>query len=231
MTAKRRPAPPPWLPDWRTVNSYPRDTAPVEQFRWEFLRRRPDYAADYEALTGPRQRVTFRNAGQGRLRVEGKKAPPDFVEKYGLAIMLDPAASEVPHRYFALPPSFNVGADAETMTTWDLQGYTLCRIDLAQPIGEQLSRLLPALKAEAKIRGLAPAGKRQKSQWRFYLRVLDAYAVPAAWSSILHTLHRDWVNPNDSADVKDSTDLTQGKTTVSRWHRQARHQMKVMTRP
>lgn len=231
MASKPRSAPPSWLPDWRTEKGYPLDTAPVEQFRWEFLRRRPDFAADYELLKGPVLRVTFRNAGPSRTRIKGKKAPPDLVEKYGLETMLDPAEPVVPHRYFALAPIFNVGADAETMTTWDLQGYTLCRVDLAQPIGEQLSRLLPALKAEAKRRGLAPTGNRQSAQWRLYLRVLDAYAVAAAWSSILHTLHRAWVNPNDSADVKDSTDLTQGKSTVSRWHRQARQQMKVMTRP
>jgi hypothetical protein len=43
---------PQWVPDWQNSSQYPRATknVPMERWAWEFLRRNPDYQADYERL-------------------------------------------------------------------------------------------------------------------------------------------------------------------------------------
>lgn len=40
---------PDWLPSWRDPTNYPDDLGPLG-FAWQFLRRNPDYIADYEAF-------------------------------------------------------------------------------------------------------------------------------------------------------------------------------------
>ena len=45
---------PTWLPDWRDINAYP-DPKSTKRYEWawEFLRRNPEYQADYESFLKP----------------------------------------------------------------------------------------------------------------------------------------------------------------------------------
>lgn len=44
---------PDWLPDWRDPEAYPEANAmSLKQWAWQFLRRNPDYQADFHELEG-----------------------------------------------------------------------------------------------------------------------------------------------------------------------------------
>src|SRR5690606_10748978 len=67
MTPKRRRRPnrpaPPWLPDWKREQSYPR-TLSLDEWRWQFLRRRREYQDAYEAAPDEGWESAFLAAGK-----------------------------------------------------------------------------------------------------------------------------------------------------------------------
>ncbi len=208
--AKRTPAPD-WLPDWKGTKGYPMINAPIMVWRWQFLRRRADYQRDFARLPDSCETVTFLN-GRGTLEAVLKPAAKAMMRKYGVAQLLDPATPACYPEFFPRAPAWNVHSSPGRQFADDLMGFIRCRIDLAEPISDQLRFLKPHLEAEQKKRGFDPT-KRERSKWLLYLRVLDAYASGASPHSIGSYLHEE----------------LPAKSTVSRWHAAARKQQDRLT--
>lgn len=100
------------FPDWRNRSAYPEDI-PMGYWKWEFLRRRPDYQQDWEKyspLTYEKNKATYRNQRSKRITfkfrgkvIHPKKEKiltpnhPEFTaempgcsKKYNLALLLNP---------------------------------------------------------------------------------------------------------------------------------------------
>lgn len=214
MTPKRRRRPnrpaPPWLPDWKREQSYPR-TLSLDEWRWQFLRRRREYQDAYEAAPDEGWESAFLAAGK-TWTAEIRSATPQQKRKYGVPHLLDPATPKVPLGYFRQAPAIIQGASHGMIHQWNETGFTLALVDLTAPLDPQLSKLARMLTAKAKERGFRPK-RADQPLWRRHLRVLDAYAVGASPDAIGANLHDD-MPP---------------KSTVSRWHRAAKAKQKQLT--
>lgn len=206
----KRTTPPAWLPKWRDARAYPVNLT-LAEWRWQFLRRRQDYQKDFESLTDAHNSRFL--VGKRVVSAIQKTATPALMKKYGVTTLLDPACPDVPQGYFPSAPAFNVQAGHEQADLWSEMGYTLCRIDLAAPLDQQLRGLKSALQQEARRRGIAPGGRREQKHWQRCLRVLDAYAAGEPPDAIIRKLH----------------DLTAPNQTASAWRAAARKQQKILT--
>jgi hypothetical protein len=162
-----------WRPDWRDRHSYPHPTESVTFWRWEFLRRDPEYQADYAAsLPADAEKLASRH-----LFGEGLREPPaELTEKYGLEFLPDPIRD--------LPPGLEMvrnwrdrgPLDDDELAVYQEAGFFPVMFDLSLPLDEQFEEMKPMLERAAKRRGLS-ADRSHKAMWRTYLRFMDAEAV------------------------------------------------------
>lgn len=112
------------VPDWRSGAGYPAPDAPIRVWRWQFLRRRPDYREDWHLYHEP----TFRRnmeMYQSLPVPEGVTSWADHfsriaempgvwdedsgtlicghIVKYGVSFLLDPAVDDPPLNLFGRP--------------------------------------------------------------------------------------------------------------------------------
>jgi hypothetical protein len=208
----KRTTPPAWLPDWRNAKLYPVKRS-LADWRWQFLRRRLDYQQDFVAIETTEQMAFLIRSTKQIIKAVAKPAPAALARRYGAPVLLDPASAHAPEGYFPASPAFNVNADHAQIDSWHGMGFSVCRIDLAAPLDQQLRVLKALLKQEAKRRGIAPAGRREYAKWNLYLRVLDAYAAGAEPAAIISHLH----------------ELTAANQKAFTWHAAARKQQAILT--
>lgn len=181
-----RAGPPPgggdWPPNWQDNAAYPEpSTTSSTEWAWEFLRRRPDYQRDYEAL------VKLAIAEDGSI---GDRRLLRLVrERYGLSFPLAPNRPVGPNAQLLFfdnyVPELRSWHNNELQSVSVKPGTVFIQFDLAQPIPAQLARAAQVLSNDQRhylqTPGRAPLKLRQRSEkWRIYLRLLDAEAVGAS---------------------------------------------------
>ena len=191
------------LPDWRDVTAYPRtQDLSVNEWRWEFLRRRQDYRDDF-----------FRPSDKPFIAPDfpGELESPDrcFERQYHLANAMDPRISVAEHK------ASSNKADKGVLFTFDFEmlfvdvrasnrywwpwppndeipikpepSDLFFRIDLLSPIPDQISFIRKcALQAQRSwARGKTRIINRQHPEnWPRFLRVLDARDEQAPFREI-----------------------------------------------
>lgn len=177
------------MSNWRNVADYPTEL-PLAQWRWQFIRRRADYQADW---------ITLPKTAAQRVLIPGP--PPRMVtlyqaagirEKYAIAWMADPALEWVPAnvtgRATLQAPE---PLDLDALKRAEREGYAVVLVDLTAPISDVsdcVARLIPAL---AQDRETPKVGKRRADKWPLYLRVLDAIADGVTPAEIAEQLSRE----------------------------------------
>lgn len=217
MAAKRQPtAAPAWLPDWRDAGAYPDADAPLAEWRWQFLRRRIDYQADFEnsPIEGAHYIRFSRLRGSEWL---AKIAPPAQVRKYGLQQLRDPACpfGDGQRAHGASAPSLadDIAIDHRLSSLRD-EGFLLVQVDLRAPVEPQLMQIRWAIADAAMERGFAVPrdGRDGRKHWARHLRVLDAMAQSVPLKIFAEALHSDY-------------------GTAEKWIRDAKQAQKILTTP
>jgi hypothetical protein len=193
------------IPDWRDRKAYPA-TLPDILWRWEFLRRRADYRADYQQsyattvkwyrdhsfedfvskhLPGP--------SGDGSIfpsNWENKPESPNFriqmadsVAKYGLRTMCNPAGARPCDLNLDSPCVFARGT------------AVLAPMALGLYPDVSMADHIRALKATLKMLQKRSGGRirKQCTKWANYLRAFDARAEGASFAAIGEILRPDLV--------------------------------------
>jgi hypothetical protein len=175
------------VPDWRDPAAYdiPRS---LRQWRWEFLRRRPDYREDWLRYYEPGRREALANFEDEPLpegvsswehHYSGFAIYPDSAWKYGIAPLIDPsrACSEVElwQCFQYEHPYFLHFASRERFREMEDTRRTVVVFDLNKPLGEQLRKAELKLKRlQANKLGSVSDRRRHEQKWPVYLRVIDA---------------------------------------------------------
>lgn len=188
------------VPNWRDPDGYPTrpDELHLEQWRWEFLRRRADY------------REAWLNAEPDPKLRAGLRYWPQSQPRFGLHIMYDPR-EPLPtwkpfHAHFR-----HESYDAGSYTTFQeivdgieemgMEGFRkmaerlgdniwLYDFDIREPIKPQIrkaeSRLSDLVEFKRETENFEPPRQRRikDNNWPQYLRVLDARAEGATFSEI-----------------------------------------------
>jgi len=181
------------IKDYQDASQYPARKS-VNAWRWEFLRRNPEYQA---------------------FHAEHKDCDPRkfTVWQFGLRSLYDPIFDDAyqgmlpPASIIQLPTFEDVekwehvsGYTAErgvfmllrNLTELQYQGDTLVTINRALPIEPQLDAIRESVARKNELDGVNPAFKRdQSAKWPLYLRVLDGKAANASDDEIAAAVYPD----------------------------------------
>lgn len=180
------------VPDWRDENAYPgEDELTIDEWRWEFLRRRNDYREDFAR---PDESYIGESKGRYFERVYFVNYPANPTRSVKAMKTKKPDTSVSFFNIF--PPSFDItflDTDLQSLYgdpfTGELprgkaQPYHLdLRVDLRHPLPPQFRQLRPLAKdAQAgwkrslrlPRRSKWPLRRPHRDKWPLYLRVLDA---------------------------------------------------------
>jgi hypothetical protein len=162
-----------------------------QRWAWEFLRRNPDYRADWKA-----------NPNSNELAL-----------KWGLKQMVNPAEADPIQLAFS-PPTFGGAFIGERRVEITVPaGKLLYTFDLTCPLKPQIEKARQDLRLfqemEQKIESIPAVQKPRHhvSKWAGYLRVLDAYEAGAALGGIAKILFP--TVPNDYPEHKGSKKVEQ----------------------
>ena len=186
------------VPDWRDGDAYPKSNElKLDEWRWEFLRRRSDYRIAYmrseedfigeskgrhfervykiNSVADPRLSVLDLKTRKGKL---SDIFPPDFYITF-----LDTSLS---HLYG--DPWVNEGRPRAEPQPYHID----LRVDLTRPLRPQFEKFakLAANAQKSWGKGRKLQRRTHKAKWPLYLRVLDARASGATYSQIAHALLR-----------------------------------------
>jgi hypothetical protein len=178
--------------DWRNPDEYPlpEGLEPWE-WAWQFLRRNPDYQADFHAAL---DRFWAREDDFSQLVAErnGPEFKPDSIpnvecrHKWYVEYYLDPEIEQP-----TVDPFLGfVDLYMANTHLWPLQNHeVLVRFDLRRPLPRQLKRALAVM--EPRQTNMAARGRLklrrpnlQRERWPLYLRLLDARAAGASYREI-----------------------------------------------
>jgi hypothetical protein len=193
------------IPNWTDRASYPKRAAD-RVWRWEFLRRRPDYR---EAWEGRQDAVSDNGSGILSVVTDDHET---VMFQFGVPIIYDPRRSfdDWTLRFlFRAPSGFLVCYDPHRRKGDRLVDY---RFDLTKPLKSQLAkaeRHLSALQKE--VRGTPKTPRPSPELWSLYLRVIDARDCQASWQIIGDVL---W--PAHMGDAKDKARSTYKLATAVR---------------
>lgn len=150
------------VPDWCDAAGYPKagDDLSDAEWRWEFLRRLPEYRKDWQHLA---PRLRLRRGDRSRL-LPASNPVLAVASKYGLLYGLpDPRQ---PHG--KAKPVF-VDAYRFAQTQWSLS----VPFDLRRPLGPQLKDAETYLRHAQRL-AAHPLEREHRDLWPTYLRLLDA---------------------------------------------------------
>jgi hypothetical protein len=204
-------------PNWSNPAEYPDpDLAPPERWAWEFLRRCPEYQADYRQLCDegrfytvpadandiPFSELGLRvpaNDGEAfeALAITGTSPlARELEQKWGLKPIASPDAADA-WKWLSMAPGVVqlLGAHSDRLPHPSLrQTEILVKIDVAGPIEDQLRTAADLLKLYRDGYKIAPYGERERRDlWAVYLRLLDArQAVPRpGWGELAAVLSKE----------------------------------------
>lgn len=190
---------PAWLPDWQDSDAYPApDDLTVNQWRWEFTRRRQDYQDDWEVYAPPSHRQAAEIHSQAGLPVpEGYSTwfevpfesaeMPESEEKYGMCQLHDPAKPEIHAGYFSTSRTPSLVTQTEHLSQAQLHEEHLAHysFDLRKPIKPQIENARKHLEeTQIDLVGKPDSRRLHKAKLPLYLRVLDARRSGATFEEI-----------------------------------------------
>ena len=196
------------IPDWTRAENYPEKMTDLE-WRWEFLRRHPDYRNAWLEWRGKRR-------NKWPLPVMGEGADITYVltdnmdeirTRFGVSVLYDPRVSmseDVISRagiFYTRPVSVDheslvrLGAalaarhdsveEAIRRVHQDSDGFVDYRFNITEPLEPQLKKARAYLSLEQSERhGKKNAYRPSRELWPLYLRVLDARECGASWTTI-----------------------------------------------
>jgi hypothetical protein len=175
------------VPDWRDAMAYPADLKPHE-WRWQFLRRRPGYRADW-LLALQRERARIHAISGHRLEPVDWEDNPNFRAhlpganaRYGVHALQNPAVAKPGIGLFVQTYGAAVSyASGEMFEQMERDRRLLITFDLTKPIRGQLEAAERMLRAEIDNR---PEGRRHPGKWPTYLRAIDARDAGATFRMI-----------------------------------------------
>jgi hypothetical protein len=169
------------IPDWRDATAYKLvdcdEPWPTNLWRWQFLRRRPDYRKDWLASAPHR----------------GVYKAGDWA-KYGLRIPLNPALTNIPVTFVSTFESGEMqpgGVYKQTIPTLHLTIPKDCcaiAFNYRLPLKPQLEWAeynLRAIQEHLQIRNIE---RKRPDKYTDYLRALDAEAAGATYEQIWRTI-------------------------------------------
>lgn len=178
------------VPDWRDAGAYPDpDDLELNEWRWEFLRRRDDYRSDYL-----KSEDSFFELSKCRY----------FEKSYFIGNPTNPSISvhdmlhPISTKKQLFPPQFDVRfIDTEPKAMYrppwpepgeEFRGYAQpyhldLRVDLKQPLSAQF-KLLRKLANDAQRSWKSRLRRPHRRKWPTYLRVLDGRATDATFRDI-----------------------------------------------
>ena len=187
-----------WRPNWRDPTQYPTELL-LQQWRWQFLRRREDYQSDWR-LYHPESYQYWMRSFLGKPCPEGITSweehfasfadMPESRDKYGVNFLLDPACPEPGMNLFTTTEGFIVTKTSEKeMEEFQKQGLLLYAFNRHKPIKPQLDAARINLEA---FQETSPAQtRRHKEKWPTYLRLLDGRAAGETFETLGKTLLMD----------------------------------------
>lgn len=201
------------IPDWRDESAYPGpDDLSMDEWRWQFLRRREDYRQDWLKHADSTYRYYLARSRDSNDQIYyGKEIctpnHPQFMaeyrgpRKYGLIGLPNPAIEKP---WFAsITPHGHEGSYVEgrgpgwlgsgELTEIDLpEGFAAYTFDLRKPIPPQIKKAKNDLRDLQKHRrGKIEQRRRHQKKWPLYLRLLDAREIGEAWETIAYALLLD----------------------------------------
>lgn len=183
------------IKDFRDAAQYPAHSG-LNAWRWEFLRRNPEYQAFYE-------------------KHKDDERPP-YCGEYGIRSLYDPLFDRAyegflpPSGLMELPTFETVrkwekvpGYTAEralesilsTLTEFQFLGDTIAVINRALPIEPQLAAIRESVEMRNALDGQTPAILRdRRAEWPSYLRILDGLAEGATFDEVAAVLYPETDN-------------------------------------
>lgn len=183
-----------WRPNWRDAREYP-VTLSEAGWRWEFIRRCPEYQDDFSRYRSTERAKDFAHlpCPDGVASWEEHFASvahmPGALEKYGMHCLVDPAHREPPigpfPRQYPLGVSFASEAKRSEMQS---DGLFLMAFNLKLPLAPQIEKARTFLERVQQESGKPQERRGQRKKWSRYLRILDAKAAGATALEIARVL-------------------------------------------
>jgi hypothetical protein len=171
--------------DWRNAALYPQAETEGVPWRWEFLRRHPDYQSFYG-----------KHAGRDLTRTERAHV----LVQFGAERFDDPMLDATP----ASTPTTSDGATVPSATGRDVGGVEFIGspgatirpermafwIDRTLPLTPQLDKIRRAVAEANAVENTTPSmANANRSAWPDYLRILDARAAEATFDEIAASIY------------------------------------------
>lgn len=204
--ARKTPGWPPvpaWLPDWRSLDRYPSETASINRFRWEFLRRNPHYWLLWDYHIRP---FLMPNGGYD---AEAAEASPwhryhsTIAYRFGVTEAPPPERDDL-HPFFGARDSWGdvrrVGSGKHGIPAGTPRPDEIfLKISLRRDTDRQLERAKPHLRRWAEKSGFLRTTRPRRALYPNYLRILDAYAQETSPREIAAVLF-----PNEDNSVENN---------------------------
>ena len=185
------------IPDWLDPASYG-DTSQWNRnrWRWEFVRRRDDIRADFDAKAAAVYAEKL--ALYAELPDHFCFQPPRRPDEPGFWVstrLIGGTLQKLPNPRIGDQPFYAIGFTdwPEKLTRFNAvkppKGYLRVDFDLSMPIEPQLHEAKLALQEVQKIElGKVIQKRRRPEKWLTYLRILDGRAAGASWSTLTRIL-------------------------------------------
>ncbi len=190
------------MPDWENPNDYVfADANRPARWVWEFLRRNPEYRADFEALRGRAQKRAAQLMADCGVRLSRPLSP--YTKSFGRRWRLkdgiqNPDCDAVPEFLFPEPVQPLLNEVARYFYPPKQDGYAVQRpsfavlvFSLTASLGEQLDGAELLLQKLQKQRDIHPHHSRRSltvKTFPTYLRLLDAAFVGAKTKAIVESI-------------------------------------------
>ena len=187
------------VPDWREADQYPAtDSLTHRQWRWQFLRRRPEFREEWQA--GVRDgKLWFDTVMTGD--------PERCKREYGTVTVFDPRRDYndgALYQRFTRVNTAVEGVSYELSERWTESGLALFRFDLTQALRPQITKAEVGLKALQKERfGTKNTPKPKRGNWPLYLRALDAKDAGASYDLMARTFWPDDFDKKTAQSARD----------------------------
>lgn len=192
------------VPNWTEANAYPIESTLTElQWRWQFLRRRPDYRKawvdHYDEVQKIFDDLDAQNClGQGATREFYRSvgtASKDVCKPFGVSCIAAPWSQDPAPNLWrktfgwsvcTVSPKVQIQSIVDQHDEWEADGIILLAFDLNRPFDEQIKTVRAHFQvAQAERQGAyAKATRQHRLKWPIYLRAIDARDQGATYADI-----------------------------------------------
>lgn len=179
------------VPDWQQAEGYENQGWNINQWRWQFLRRRQDLRDEFDARAPAvyaEKQDLF--AADPSLFPDGYVKTPEMPGFFVSTQLIHGGLERLPNPRISEQPCYAI-AWADRTDAWrrpvgrEQDGFLQFEFDLDRPIGPQLKYAEQTLKEFQRLRvGKLVQFRQHREKWPLYLRVLDARAAGASWDQV-----------------------------------------------